>query len=432
MLRILHTGDWHLGHQLHGFDRVREHQIFLDWLLEQLGDLGIDALIIAGDIFETANPPAAAWYTWYHFLAEARRRHPTVDIVVIGGNHDSAPRLDAPQPVLQALGVSVLGGLPRNTDGFPDTSRLLLPLHTEGGRVGAWLCAVPFLRPADLPPAVEDREGDRLIEGVRAVYAAVVAAGRARRSPGQALLAAGHCYMTGSLLSEMSERRVLGGNQHALPADIFDEDLAYVALGHLHRAQRVGGRDGLRYAGSPLPLSMSEADYPHQVLIVDLDGERLSQIQTLHTPRPVALLRVPGPEAQPLELVLPLLHALPNRLGDEDEALLPFLEVAIRLPRPMPGLRREVEAAVEGKAVRLVKIGTSTTGTGAALGDNERGEILRDLHPEEVFLRRWSRDHEEEPGVALLEAFHALLERVEGGTTPSPSPAAPTPGPVQP
>lgn len=425
MLRILHTGDWHLGHQLHGFDRVREHQIFLDWLLVELGEQAVDTLLIAGDVFDTANPPASALATWYQFLAEARRRHPNLNVVVIGGNHDSAARLDAPQPVLGALGVTVIGGLPRREGGLLDAERVVLPLRRRDGEVGAWLCAVPFLRPADLPLTGDVPEGDRLIEGVRAVYAAAVAEARARRSPGQALLAAGHCYMTGTELSMMSERRVLGGNQHALPVEVFDADLAYVALGHLHRAQRVGGREGVRYAGSPLPLSMTEADYPHQVMIVDIEGEQVSALRPRLTPRPVALLRLPVGEAQPLAAVLVALGALPNRVTGEEEALLPFLEVAVRLERPAPGLRQEVEAAVGAKAVRLVKISTTTTGTGAALGDLQRGEVLRDLHPEEVFRRRWSRDHEEEPGVALIEAFHALLERVDGG--PPPSPAAPPP-----
>src|SRR5690606_38813120 len=102
----------------------------------------------------------------------------------------------------------------------------------------------------------------------------------------------GHCYMTGTRLSELSERRILGGNQHALPVDLFPDDVAYVALGHLHLAQRVGA-DHVRYAGSPIPLSFGERHYPHQVLLVDLRGERVAGIEPLRVPRSVDLLRVP-------------------------------------------------------------------------------------------------------------------------------------------
>ncbi|NPC81309.1 exonuclease subunit SbcD, partial [Pyxidicoccus fallax] len=101
-MRLLHTSDWHLGHTLYDVSREAEHAAFLDWLLETLEAESVDALLVAGDIFDTANPSAEAQAAWYHFVARARRRLPRLDVVVIGGNHDSAARLDAPDPLFAA------------------------------------------------------------------------------------------------------------------------------------------------------------------------------------------------------------------------------------------------------------------------------------------------------------------------------------------
>ena len=407
-LRLLHTSDWHLGHQLHGLPRTDEHAAFLSWLLDTLEARAIDALIVAGDIFETANPPASAQQAWFWFLGRARRRMPDLDIVVIGGNHDSAARLDAPHPVLAALDIAVVGGLPRTEDGEADASRLVVPLRDAAGTVAAWVAAVPFLRPADLPRVADG--GDPLVDGVRALYAQALALARERQQPGQALVAMGHCYMVGTALSELSERRVLGGNQHALPVDLFPTDLAYVALGHLHKAQRVGGREGVRYCGSPIPLSMSEADYLHQVLLVTLEGEALDAVEVVRVPRTVDLLRLPTGGPAPLADVLGALQALPARPDDAPPDALPFLEVSVQLEQARAGVRREVEAALADRAARLVLLRVTYTGDGGALADHHGGASLHELRPEDVFERRWRQQYSADPPLAVLASFSELVD----------------------
>lgn len=409
-MRLLHTSDWHLGHTLYDVSREAEHAAFLDWLLDTLEAQSVDALLVAGDIFDTANPSAEAQAAWYHFIARARRKLPRLEVVVIGGNHDSAARLDAPDPLFAALGVRVVGGLPRTRESL-DFERLLVPLHDARGKVKAWVAAVPYLRPADLPLVRTD--ADRLVEGVREVYGLTLEAARRRRQPGQALVAMGHCYMVGTELSQLSERKILGGNQHALPVDLFPEDVAYAALGHLHKAQRVGGREGVRYSGSPLPLSLSEAHYRHQVLLVELDGEALGSVRPLSVPRTVEVLRVPEREAAPLEEVLAMLAALPELDASAPERARPYLEVCVSLARPEPALRRKVEAALEGRASRLVKLTPSYTGTGVALADAQPGVSLRERTPEDVFKARYARDYQEPLAPPLLEAFNTLLTQVE-------------------
>jgi exonuclease SbcD len=274
------------------------------------------------------------------------------------------------------------------------------------------VAAVPYLRPADLP-LVSEEAGDKLVAGVRSVYAEVLEAARAQREPGQALVAMGHCYMVGSELSALSERKILGGNQHALPVDLFPEDVAYAALGHLHKAQRVGGREGVRYSGSPLPLSLAEAHYAHQVLLVELDGEQLSSVRPLHVPRRVEMERVPKRDAATLEDVVALLEALPELEEGTPDWRRPYLEVCVALPRPEPALRRRVEEALTGKAARLVKLTPAYTGSGNALADERPGLSLKERTPEDVFRARYARDYTEPPEPALLEAFHSLLTQVQ-------------------
>ena len=412
-LRILHTSDWHLGHTLHDVPRTHEHGQFLAWLGDTLERERIDSLIVAGDVFETANPSAAAQSVWYEFLAATRARLPQLDIIVIAGNHDSAARLDAPQPLLRGLRIHVLGGVPRTDDGNIAVDQMVIGLRDASGVVAAQLVAVPFLRPADLPRDAEGPTGDPLIEGVRAVYDEVIDHARAVRAPGQALVATGHCYMIGTSLSWTSERRILGGNQHALPMNIFPDDIAYVALGHLHKPQRVGKREHIRYCGSPIALAMSEARFRHQVLVVELDGEQLADVRAVEVPRVVDMIRVPASGAATLDDVLPALAALPPFDASAPADTRPHLEVVVALAKPEPKLRELIEMELEHKSPRLLKLSVEYTGDGASLAESIPAVNLRDLDPLDVFLRRYRRDHEGDPAPRLLEAFCELLETAQ-------------------
>ena len=403
-LRIIHTADWHLGHQLHGQSREYEHQHFLDWLLKTLKAEQADVLLVAGDIFDTSNPSATAQAQFYGFLSQARIQFPNLDIIFIGGNHDSAARLDAPHPILDAFNIHIVGGFPiKNNE--PDYSRLFIPLHNEQDEIQGWCIAMPFLRPTDLP-LQDDKAVDRLIAGVKQRYQEAIDYAQNYVKEDQFLLATGHCYMANSSISELSERRILGGNQHALPVDIFSDKLDYVALGHMHLAQQVAKQKHIRYSGSPIPLSLTEERYKHQILCIEIDNKQQLEIKSLHIPRTVEIIRLPK-KALPLDKVLTLITEL--ELEDLEEEQQPWLELNIKLDQPQPDLRQKLEKALQGKAVRLIKITTSYTGNKESLADEVKEE-LEDINPEDVFLRRWKQDHEGDIPDHYLNAFRELVD----------------------
>lgn len=404
-MKILHTADWHLGHQLHGHDRRFEHDAFLDWLSDTLKAREIDALLVAGDLFDTANPPASAWQQLYRFLARLRAEMPHLNMVLIGGNHDSPSKLDAPHELLRAFDLHLVGSISRDSEGKLETDRLLVPLQDKEGKIAAWCAAVPFLRSSDLRVESLEEGQDRLIEGVRQVYAEVLAEGRARCGEDLALIAMGHAYLAAGQLSELSERRVLGGNQHALPAELF-AGADYTALGHLHLAQSPA--EGVHYSGSPLPLSLAEANYNHQVLEVTFAEGKLTGLERIPVPRAVEMIRLPQ---STLDDALNAIASL--ELPACPQEAQPFLEVRLLLPKPEARIRERILAAIADKPVRLARITTSYQGSGEGLADGRERRRLDELSPTEVFRLCYQRQFEGEPEAGLVASFEEILEQVK-------------------
>lgn len=405
-MRLLHTSDWHLGQSFYTFERSYEHHCFFEWLLETLEVEQIDVLLIAGDIFDNTNPAAAAQRQFYRFLTAAKRRLPALNLVIIAGNHDSPGRLEAPIPLLEAFDVTVVGYIARDATGEIDLNRLVVPLRNRHQEIAAWCLAIPFLRPGDVPRV--ETAGDPYLQGVKLLYRQSLALALERQQPNQAIVALGHCHLSGGLTSEDSERRIVIGGLEALPPDMFDPAIAYVALGHLHRAQQIDGQARLRYAGSPLPMSFAETHYRHQVLCVDLDGDTVAQIQEIPIPRAVDLLRIPEQPA-PIDEVLEQLARI-DRPALALEAQ-PYLEVRVRLQGPEPGLRTRIETVLQNKAVRLARIDPSYKRTTVS----RTTEVLQSLddlgrlQPDDIFQKlHWQR-YGEAPSADLLAVFRALL-----------------------
>ena len=408
-MRLFHTSDWHLGQNLHGQERDFEHACFLTWLLAQLGQQQPDVLLIAGDIFDTVNPPVKAQERLYDFIVSAHEQQPKLTIVMIAGNHDSGSRIELPAPLMRRLRTHALGRVLWLDDGQLDAERLLIPLPDASGEIAAWCLALPFLRPAEVTGA---HLGDDYLRGIGQVHEWLIEAANTKRKPGQALIAISHAHMAGGSISEDSERSLIIGNAEALPASLFGPSISYVALGHLHKPQRVNNEERIRYCGSPIPLSFSEIGYQHQILDVTLKGETLVSVETRLIPRAVNLQRI-GP--LPLAEILAQLAELPDIDLLADIQRQPWLEVRVKLDEPQPDLRQQIETALQGKSVRLVRIAAEYAGSGGRNGDDDATRLIEldQLTPQELFSRAWQENYGSEADEQTLKDFAVLLQEVQ-------------------
>ena len=351
-MRLLHTADWHLGARLVERDRSDEHATFLDHLLLTLRSEKIDALLVSGDVFDAANPPQDAVALYFDFLRRLADLK-TVKAVITGGNHDSASHLNAPRELLRRFEVHVFG-------------HASIPHLLDLDQVV--IAAVPYLRERDLRQAMAGESltaaQDQVRAAIRAHYATQLVAGRAL-ALNRPLMAMGHLTVAGATASE-SEREIHIGKLGAISADVFD-GFDYTALGHLHRPQKVAGRGNVRYSGSPIPLSFSEADDNKSVVVIDTQG---MHTEILPLPQSRQLLRVTVPHDK-------LSHEL---------AKLPsgcWAEVTVQLETPHPTLDFEVREAAGGRFEVLKVLSALPASTHTPW--QTTSPHLHDLQPREVF-----------------------------------------------
>ena len=407
MIRILHTADWHLGQTFFGYDRTQEHEHFLDWLAGVLTKNKIDVLIVAGDVFDVSNPSAASQRMFYRFIHRVTTENPRLQLVVVAGNHDSAARLESPLPLLQEMRTEIKG-IVRKQNGKIDYEHLLVELKNAAGEVEALCLAVPFLRQGDYP--VVETEGNPYAEGVKELYARLLKYALKKRTDGQALVAVGHLLATGSEIAEKdhSERIIIGGLESVSP-ESFPEQIVYTALGHIHKAQRVSGRENIRYAGSPLPMSFAEKHYHHGVVKVTLDEGWAVEIEKLEYTPLVRLLSIPATEAAAPDEVLDELRGLEL---PEDEPM-PYLEVKVKLIEPEPMLRQQVEEILEGKPVRLARIVSFYRQ--AAEGSVEEETLtagLQEMNPLQIVKATFENSYQTEMPEELVNLFQEACRTI--------------------
>ena len=288
-LRILHTSDWHIGKKLKEHDRSEEFRKFFEWLKDIIKNENIDALIVSGDVFDTHTPSAEAQEIYYSFLAEAAGnlcRH----IVITAGNHDSALFIDAPEGIMRRCNINVIGRSRKEE---------VIPLNDESGRPEMIVCAVPFLRDRDLRTVKENDTfsdaGREIKTGIMNHYAGIF--DRAREMRGEndiPIIATGHLFLeAGSTMTDEGERSLYLGNAIKVGTDIFPEDIAYVALGHLHSPQEIG-RKNIRYSGSPIHMTFGELGVKKTVSVVDFDGRNFAGVNEIEIPVWQKMARVSG------------------------------------------------------------------------------------------------------------------------------------------
>lgn len=405
-MRIIHTADWHIGQTLNGWSRETEHKEFLQQLQGLIVSEQADVLMVSGDIFDGINPSGEAQRLLYGAIAQMLRAIPGLQIILTAGNHDPAQRLEAPEAVLNELGVHVLGTL-RRLDTSVDLERHLVPLRDRSGTVWAYVLAIPFLRQADLPGLQLGAEGGAepaIVSAVRALHSEMTKAALLRIS-GKPLLAMGHLTCSGGLASEGAERRIMIGGEHAVPPDVFPRDLSYVALGHLHRPQSLdGGR--VRYSGSPFPMSASEIYYDHGVTLLDLRDGLVPRHISLA--RPVPMYRLPASGSAPLSEMLQELAKL-SLSNDVPREFQPFIYLSLTADRPISVLTAEVEELMERTAARLAGL-TIHREEVEALAVSP--PTLSETTPEDLFVSAFREANGTEPDARHLAAFRDALSEI--------------------
>ncbi len=313
-MRMLHTSDWHLGRSFHRVNLLGAQEAFLDHLVATVRGEGVDVVLVAGDVYDRAVPPLPA----VELFDDALHRLAALGVptVMISGNHDSARRLGVGARLMERSGIHLRTA--------PEACATPVVLRDEHGDVAIY--GLPYLEPALV------REE---FAAVRADHAAVLGAAMDRvradlaaRPAGTRSVVLAHAFVVGGSPCD-SERDITAGGVAAVPAETFD-GVDYVALGHLHGCQILTER--VRYSGSPLAYSFSEADHRKSMWLVDLGPGGQVAAERVDCPVPRRLARIRGP----LEVLL----SDPGLAAQEDAWVEATLTDPFRPHEPMARLAK--------------------------------------------------------------------------------------------
>ncbi|WP_288421458.1 exonuclease subunit SbcD [uncultured Pantoea sp.] len=401
-MRIIHTADWHLGQFFYSKSRAAEHQQFLDWLLAAIVQHQVDALIVAGDLFDTGSPPSYARELFNRFVVALQPSG--CQLIVLAGNHDSVATLNESRELLACLNTRVI------TSATPGGEQQVLTLQQRDGTPGALLCAIPYLRPRDILRSQAGQSGrDKQLSLLQAIeqhyqhcYAAAVVQREAMGST-LPIIATGHLTTVGVSKSD-SVRDIYIGTLDAFPAQAFPP-ADYIALGHIHRAQRIADSDHIRYSGSPIALSFDELGREKSVFLLEF-STRLESVTPLVIPsfQPMQMLK--GAMAE-IEQQLTAFH---THEGD----LPVWLDIEITTQEYLSDLQRRIEQLTEALPVEVLLVRRSRDQRQRSLARLEN-ETLSELKVEEVFARRLALEEQLEDGqrAQLTQLFRSTLATLE-------------------
>lgn len=410
-MRLIHTSDWHLGQYFFTKSRAPEHQAFLTWLIEQVEQHQVDAVIVAGDIFDTGSPPSYARELYNRFVVNLQQTG--CQLVVLAGNHDSVATLNESRELLSCLNTRVIATVGETL------SQQVLTLNNRQGQPGAVLCAIPFLRPRDLLASQAGQSGNdkqlALQEAIAAHYASLYQAACAQRDAlglPLPIVATGHLTTVGVTTSD-SVRDIYIGTLDAFPAQAFPP-VDYVALGHIHRAQKIAKTEHIRYSGSPIPLSFDEASNEKSVYLLDFTGDKLNAIDTL-----------PIPRFQPMEIVKGTLAEIEKQLltyRDREGQRNVWLDIEVATQDYLSDIQRRIQQLTDPLPVEVVLLRRSKEQRLQGLLQQEK-ETLKELSVSEVFERRLAQETnpEEARQARVRTLFSLVLEQVESGHSPQES-----------
>jgi exonuclease SbcD len=378
-MKILHTSDWHLGRSLYGRKRYEEFSAFLDWLAQTIEDEKVDALLVAGDVFDTSTPSNRAQELYYRFLCRVAAsccRH----VVVIAGNHDSPSFLNAPKELLRALNVYVVGSV---TDVLDDE---VIVLHKDG-KPEAIVCAVPYLRDKDIrtvePGETIDDKNAKLVEGLKNHYTDVCGIAEQKRTEfenaghdGIPIVAMGHLFTAGGKTFDGDGvRELYVGSLAHVGEEVFPSSIDYLALGHLHVPQAVSSAEHIRYCGSPIQMGYGEAKQEKKVVLIEFNSTT-PIIQEFPVPCFQQLVRIVGS--------LDDIHAKLEELKKEESAA--WLEIEYSGSDIIGNLREMLDEAIADSAMEIRRIHNRHV-MDRVMSTIAKEETLDDLDTSDVFTR---------------------------------------------
>ncbi|MEH6711407.1 MAG: exonuclease subunit SbcD [Paraglaciecola polaris] len=426
-MKILHTSDWHLGQNFFTKSRKNEHQAFLNWLLKQIQAHEIDAVIVAGDIFDTGTPPSYARQMYNQFVVELSKL--TCTLVVLGGNHDSVSTLNESKQLLACLHTHVIA----NTS--DDAQQHIIELSDGNNEVGAILCAIPFIRPRDV---LQSRPGESsedkklaLSDAIKAHYANIYQLAAARRDQITngtekhiPIVATGHLTALGVSQSE-SVREIYIGTLDGFAADGFPP-ADYIALGHIHRPQMVAKSEHIRYSGSPIPLSFDELKSQKQVVLIEFDHTGQRTITPLDIPlfQPMAMLKGDIDSISRQLAAYPMHNPSDESDGDSCEGKdaepsnepVTWLCIHVEVQDYLSDLQQKIQSLIEGRNVEVLQLRRARHKTAQSL-QQIKNETLAELTPFDVFEKRlaleaFEGEQEQQRLIQIRETFANIVAEV--------------------
>ncbi|WP_373386103.1 exonuclease subunit SbcD [Raoultella ornithinolytica] len=396
-MRIIHTSDWHLGQNFYSKSRAAEHSAFLDWLLTSAQVHEVDAIIVAGDIFDTGSPPSYARELYNRFVVQLQQTG--CQLVVLAGNHDSVATLNESRDILAFLKTTVVASAGH--------APFILP--QRDGTPGAIFCPVPFLRPRELVTSQAGHSGGEkqqlLLNAISDYYQQQYEAACALRGDRPLpIVASGHLTTVGASKSD-AVRDIYIGTLEAFPASHFPP-VDYVALGHIHRAQKIGGSDHIRYSGSPIALSFDETGKSKSVNLVTFSDGHLAEVLPLTVP-----------VTQPLAVLKGDFSSISEQLTqwrDAPQEPVVWLDIEITSDEYLHDIQRKIQAQTEDLPVEVLLVRRSRAQRERILA-GERRETLSELQVEEVFERRLAQETlEEAQRLRLTQLFNETLHSLNG------------------
>jgi len=404
-MKLLHTSDWHLGQNFFTKSRKDEHQTFISWLLALVGAEQIDVVIIAGDVFDTGTPPSYAREMYNQFIVDLQTQGCV--LVVLGGNHDSVSMLNESRQLLACLNTFVVASTGLTLE------EQVFEIPDKSGKVGAILCAVPFIRARDVLQSNAGQTGlekrQALGDAIKQHYQTLYQLAETKKKQGRLdvpIIATGHLAALGVSQSE-SVRDIYIGTLDGFAADGFPP-ADYIALGHIHKPQRVAKSEQIRYSGSPIPLSFDELNTQKQVMIVEFEGEKRTAI------RPVDI-----PNFQPMSVLkgdLTSIEQALQQLQTDKDGLPVWLCLEVETQDYLSDLQQRIQSLTEGLNVEVLQLRRSQSQRRQLLGQMH-SETLAELSPEDVFDLRLSMENfaseEEQANLQQLrQRFKQILSEV--------------------